>query len=61
MIPELKAEDKSQYRAFVCHQQNPWGYPAKDRSGTLELQEPADLGKVLAKIRAGKRIDTAKH
>jgi hypothetical protein len=60
-LQNFEAEDKSQYRAFVCHQQNPWGYPAKDRSGTLELQEPADLGKVLAKIRAGKRIDTAKH
>jgi len=57
-LQNFEAEDKSQYRAFVCHQQNPWGYPAKDRSGTLELQEPADLGKVLAKIRAGKRIDT---
>ena len=46
-LQNFEAEDKSQYRAFVCHQQNPWGYPAKDRSGTLELQEPADLGKVL--------------
>jgi hypothetical protein len=56
----FEAEDKTQYRAFVTQQQNPWGYPAKDRSGTLELQEPANLGKVLEKIRAGKRIDTSK-
>jgi hypothetical protein len=30
---------------------NPWGYPAKDRSGRLELIEPPDLGRLLAKIR----------
>lgn len=59
-LQNFEAEDKTQYRAFVTQQQNPWGYPAKDRSGTLELQEPANLGKVLDKIRAGKRIDTSK-
>jgi hypothetical protein len=59
-LQNFEAEDKTQYRAFVTQQQNPWGYPAKDRSGTLELQEPANLGKVLEKIRAGKRIDTSK-
>lgn len=59
-LQNFEAEDKTQYRAFITQQQNPWGYPAKDRSGTLELQEPANLGKVLEKIRAGKRIDTSK-
>lgn len=42
------AEDRS----FVCHTVNKWGYPAKDRSGRLEVQEEAHLGKLIAKIRA---------
>jgi hypothetical protein len=37
-------------RVFVCQTQNPWGYPAKDRSGRLDLTEPADLGALLTKI-----------
>jgi hypothetical protein len=49
--------DKDNGRQFVCHQNNPLKYPAKDRSGTLELHEPADLGKLLKKVKAGKRID----
>jgi hypothetical protein len=39
-------------RAFVCHTINPWGYPAKDRSGRLDLIEEAHLGKLLSKIKA---------
>jgi hypothetical protein len=46
------------YRAFICQQQNPWGYPAKDRSGRLELIEAPDLGAVMRKIREGKRLDS---
>ena len=38
------------YRAFVCQTINPWGFPAKDRSGRLDLTEPADLGALLSKI-----------
>ena len=49
--------DKDSGRQFVCHQNNPLKYPAKDRSGTLDLHEPAHLGKLLDKIKAGKRID----
>jgi hypothetical protein len=45
------------YRAFVTHLMNPYGFPAKDRSGCLELMEPPDLGKLLEKIRAGNRLD----
>lgn len=56
-LTNLKAEDGSLYRAFVCHEQNPWGYPAKDRSGCLEMVEEPNLAKIIAKIRAGKRID----
>jgi hypothetical protein len=40
-------------RAFVTAA-NPWGFPAKDRSDALEMLEPADLGRLLAKIATGK-------
>ena len=38
------------YRAFVCQTLNPEKYPAKDRSGNLDLLEPPDLGKLLQKV-----------
>jgi hypothetical protein len=56
-LSNLKAEDGTLYRAFVCREQNPYGFPAKDRSGCLDMVEEPNLGKVLAKIRAGKRVD----
>ena len=37
-------------RVFVCHTQNSWGYPAKDRSGRLDLLEPPHLGRLIEKI-----------
>jgi AAA domain len=42
--------DGKPVRAFVCTSPNPWGYPAKDRSGRLEQLEPPDLGKLIAKL-----------
>jgi len=39
------------FRGLVCQTLNPWGYPAKDRSGRLEMLEPPDLGRLFAKIR----------
>ena len=48
-LAEIKAEDGSAYRAFVTHTVNPFGFPAKDRSGRLELLEPPDLGALIAK------------
>ena len=48
-LAELKAEDGTSYRAFVCHTLNPWGFPAKDRSGRLSLQEEPHLGRLIAK------------
>lgn len=48
-LAEIKAEDGSAYRAFVTHTVNPYGFPAKDRSGRLELLEPPDLGALIAK------------
>lgn len=57
-LQNFKTEDGTLYRGLCCHQQNPWGYPAKDRSGRLELIEPPHLGKLMKKIREGKRLDT---
>jgi AAA domain len=42
--------DSKPVRAFVCTSPNPWGYPAKDRSGKLEQIEKPDLGALIAKI-----------
>jgi hypothetical protein len=44
-------------RVFVCHTQNRWGYPAKDRSGRLDLLEPPHLGQLIEKIRQPLPID----
>jgi hypothetical protein len=37
-------------RRLVCRAGNPYGLPAKDRSGRLDLTEPPDLGALLRKI-----------
>ena len=49
-LAELKSEDGSLHRAFVCQTLNAWGYPAKDRSGRLELTEEPHLGRLFEKI-----------
>lgn len=49
-LADLKAADGSIYRAFICHTLNDWGYPAKDRSGRLDLIEEPHLGRLMAKI-----------
>lgn len=49
-LAELKADDGTAYRAFVCHTLNPWGYPAKDRSGRLAMVEEPHLGHLMAKL-----------
>jgi hypothetical protein len=43
-------DGKPPTRGFVCTSPNPWGYPAKDRSGRLEQIEPPDLGALLRKL-----------
>ncbi len=53
----LKQPEGPDYRAFVCHQQNPWGMPAKDRSGCLAMIEEPNLWRLIQKIQAGKRLD----
>lgn len=47
-------ENGNPYRAFVCQTLNQWGYPAKDRSGTLDILEEPHLGKLLAKMNGAK-------
>jgi hypothetical protein len=42
--------DQGQIRGLVCTSGNPFGLPAKDRSGTLDMVEPPDLGALLTKI-----------
>jgi hypothetical protein len=43
-------DDKPPTRGFVCTSPNPWGYPAKDRSGRLDQIEEPHLGKLLEKL-----------
>ena len=43
-------DEKSALRRLVCQAGNPYGLPAKDRSGRLGVTEPPDLGAVLARI-----------
>ena len=49
-MAELKAEDGTPYRSFVCHTLNPFGFPAKDRSGRLDMVEEPHLGRLMTKI-----------
>jgi len=42
--------DRKPVRAFVCTNPNPFGYPAKDRSGRLEQFEPPNLGALIEKL-----------
>lgn len=49
----MKNDEGAPYRAFVTNKVNPWGYPAKDRSGKLELIEEPHLGKLMNKIKGG--------
>jgi hypothetical protein len=43
--------DQNGNRVFICQTINPGGYPAKDRSGRLNVNEPAHLGNLLKKIK----------
>ena len=50
-MAEFKAENGTLQRGFVCQTLNPWGYPAKDRSGRLDMLEAPHLGQLMEKIR----------
>lgn len=47
-----KDENGDMTRKFVCQTLNPSRYPAKDRSGCLDLMEEANLGNLLKKIKS---------
>lgn len=49
------------FRAFVCRKLNRWGYPAKDRSGTLAALEAPHLGRLMDKIKAGKVVNVMEY
>ena len=50
-LAELRTEKGEPYRGFVCTTLNPFGYPAKDRSGRLDTIEEPHLGRLMEKIR----------
>lgn len=52
--------DKGTERAFICTSTNPFGVPAKDRSGRLSELEAPNLSALIEKIRSAKRIDEFK-
>jgi hypothetical protein len=54
-LAEIKDEAGGSARAFVCRTINPWGFPAKDRSGRLETIEEPHLGRLFEKIRGPAR------
>jgi hypothetical protein len=49
-MTELADAANQLHRVFVCQTLNPWNYPAKDRSGRLDVVEEAHLGRLIAKI-----------
>lgn len=49
-LAEVKDDEGNSRRVFVCHTLNQWGYPAKDRSGRLDLIEEPNLGHLMKKI-----------
>lgn len=44
--------ERGEVRRLVCRAGNPFGLPAKDRSGRLDVSEPPDLGALISKINA---------
>ena len=46
-VPDANGQPQ---RTFVCQTLNPFGYPAKDRFGRLEMLEVPHLGKLMDKI-----------
>ncbi len=55
-MAEIKSSSGKQVRAFICQTINEYGYPAKDRSGRLNIIEEPHLGKLMQKI-AAKPLD----
>lgn len=57
-LAAIKGEDGQLRRALICQTLNPWGYPAKDRSGRLDMVEEPHLGRLFQKIRGPARPAT---
>lgn len=49
-MAEVSPDGSDPFRAFVCHTLNPFGFPAKDRSGRLDQIEEPHLGRLMEKI-----------
>ena len=49
-MAEISEGDWEPYRAFVCQTLNHYGFPAKDRSGRLDVIEEPHLGRLMEKI-----------
>ena len=54
-LAAIKDEAGQLRRSLICQTLNPWGYPAKDRSGRLDLVEEPHLGRLFEKIRGPAR------
>jgi len=59
-MTEMTSPEGKPFRAFICHTINDAGYPAKDRSGRLDLMEEPHLGRLMQKI-AGKAKPAAER
>ena len=59
-MTEMTSPEGKSFRAFICHTINDAGYPAKDRSGRLDLMEEPHLGRLMQKI-AGKAKPAAER
>lgn len=53
-LAAIKDANGTLSRKFICKTLNPYGYPAKDRSGKLSLLEDANLNDILEKIKSNK-------
>lgn len=54
VMSEYKTEDEKMVRALYTNSVNPFGFPAKDRSGMLKDVEQADLTKLMIKLKGEK-------
>lgn len=59
-MTEMTSPEGKSFRAFICYTINDAGYPAKDRSGRLDLMEEPHLGRLMQKI-AGKAKPAAER
>jgi hypothetical protein len=56
----IRPDDGEPYRAFVTNPDNPFGFPAKDRSGRLDPMEKPHLGDLFNKLNDTARGQSAK-